>query len=161
MTGGLVRGWLSAALLALGASPFAGAPTHPLVLIAALALTGPVFAGLGVITGVWAETFDQHAFIANLIITPLALLGGVFYAAHRLHQPWRTLTQLDPLYYLADATRYGHAAIHEASIAAALPSGSPSRSQPSRSPPASSPAAGGSKPDPRSPAPWRIGTAPR
>jgi len=120
MTGGLLRGWLSATLLALVASPFAGAPTHPLILIAALALTGLMFAALGVITGVWAETFDQHAFIANLIITPLALLGGVFYAAHRLAQPWRTLTQIDPLYYLADATRYGHAGIHEAPTAASL-----------------------------------------
>jgi ABC-2 type transport system permease protein len=120
MAGGLLRGWLSAALLALAASPFAGAPSHPLILIAALALTGLVFAALGVITGVWAETFDQHAFIANLIITPLALLGGVFYAAHRLHQPWHTLTQIDPLYYLADATRYGHAGIHEASLPASL-----------------------------------------
>jgi ABC-2 type transport system permease protein len=120
MTGGLLRGCLSAALLALTASPFAGAPSHPLILIPALALTGLVFAALGVITGVWAETFDQHAFIANLIITPLALLGGVFYAAHRVHQPWHTLTQIDPLYYLTDATRYGHAGVHEASLPAAL-----------------------------------------
>ena len=120
LAGGLLRGWLSATVLALAASPFAGVPAHPLILIAALALTGLVFSALGVITGVWAETFDQHAFIANLIITPLALLGGVFYAAHRLHQPWRTLTQIDPLYYLADATRYGHASIHEAPIAASL-----------------------------------------
>jgi ABC-2 type transport system permease protein len=120
MSGGLLRGWLSATLLALAASPFAGAPSHPLVLVAALALTGLVFAPLGVITGIWAETFDQHAFIANLIIAPLALLGGVFYAAHLLGQPWRALTQIDPLYYLADATRYGHAGVHEASLAAAL-----------------------------------------
>jgi ABC-2 type transport system permease protein len=120
MTGGLLRGWLSATLLALAASPFAAAPDHPLILIAALALTGLVFAPLGVITGVCAETFDQHAFIANLIITPLALLGGVFYAAHRLHQPWHTLTQIDPLYYVTDATRYGYAGVHEAPLGAAL-----------------------------------------
>ncbi len=120
MTGGLLRGWLGALLLALAASPFAGAPSHPAVLIAALALTGLVFAALGVITGVWAETFDQHAFIASLIITPLALLGGVFYAAHRLPQPWRAIIRLDPLYYLADAARYGHAGVHEASIPIAL-----------------------------------------
>lgn len=120
MAGGLLRGWLSATLLALVASPFAGAPAHPVVLIAALALTGLVFAALGVITGVWAETFDQHAFVANLTIAPLALLGGLFYAAHRLAQPWRTVTRIDPLYYLADATRYGYAGVHEASVPAAL-----------------------------------------
>ena len=120
MTGGLLRGWLSPALLALAASPLAGAPSQPLLLIAPLALTGLVFSTVGVITGAWAETFDQHACIANLIITPLALLGGVFYAAQRLHEPWHTLTQIDPLYYLTDATRYGYAAIHEASLTAAL-----------------------------------------
>ncbi len=145
--GGLLRGWLSAALLGLAGSPFAGAPSNPLILIAALALTGLVFAALGVITGVWAETFDQHAFIANLIITPLALLGGVFYAAHRLHQPWHTLTQIDPLYYLTDATRYGYAAVHEASLPAALLVALAVSGAALRSPPRSSPAAGGSNPD--------------
>lgn len=120
LSGGLLRGWLGAALLAAVASPFAGTPAHPLVLAAALALTGLVFAALGVITGVWAESFDQHAFVANLLVTPLALLGGVFYAAGRLGQPWRTLARIDPLYYLADAARDGHAGIHDASVPASL-----------------------------------------
>jgi ABC-2 type transport system permease protein len=120
MAGGLLRGWLSALALALIASPFAGTPNQPIVLVSALALTGLVFAALGVITGVWADTFDQHAFIANVVVSPLALLGGVFYAADRLEQPWRTLTHADPLYYLVDATRQGWAGVHEASVAAAL-----------------------------------------
>jgi ABC-2 type transport system permease protein len=120
MAGGLLRGWLSALVLALIASPFAGAPSQPIPLVAALVLTGLVFAALGVITGVWADTFDQHAFVANLVISPLALLGGVFYAADRLRQPWHTLTEADPLYYLVDATRQGWADVHEASVAAAL-----------------------------------------
>ncbi len=41
------------------------------------------------------------------MITPLALLGGVFYSARTLSQPWSTLTRIDPLYYLVDATRKG------------------------------------------------------
>jgi ABC-2 type transport system permease protein len=120
MAGGLLRGCLSALALALIASPFAGAPSQPTLLVAALTLTGLVFAALGVITGIWADTFDQHAFVANVVVTPLALLGGVFYAADRLQQPWRTLTQADPLYYLVDAAREGWAGVHEASIAVAL-----------------------------------------
>lgn len=120
MAGGLLRGWLSATVLGLAASPFAGAPSHPLVMLAALALTGLVFGGLGVITGLWAETFDHHAFVANLIVAPLALLGGVFYAAHRLAEPWQTITRADPLYYLADAARRGYAGLHEAPLVAAL-----------------------------------------
>jgi ABC-2 type transport system permease protein len=111
---------VAALVLWMLAWPFAGAVEQPALLLPALALTGVIFAVLGVLTGVWADTFDQHAFIANLVISPLALLGGVFYAADRLRQPWHTLTQADPLYYLVDATRHGWAGVHEASVAAAL-----------------------------------------
>lgn len=120
MSGGLLRGWLSALLVGAAASPFADAPAHPWLLAAALGLTGVVFAALGVITGIWADTFDQHAFVANLLITPLALLGGVFYAARRLDEPWQTLTHLDPLFYLVDATREGYAGVHETIVAVSL-----------------------------------------
>jgi ABC-2 type transport system permease protein len=120
MAGGLLRGWLSALALALVAAPFAGGPHDPLLLAAALALCGVTFAALGVITGIWADTFDQHAFVANIVIAPLALLGGVFYAAHRLHQPWRSITRIDPLYYLVDATRQGFAGVREGPVIAAL-----------------------------------------
>jgi ABC-2 type transport system permease protein len=78
---------------------------------------GVLFAALGVITGVWAETFDQHAFVANVVITPLALVGGVFYSARSLAQPWESLTRFDPLYYLVDAARAGLAGAHESSAA--------------------------------------------
>ncbi|HYX86862.1 MAG TPA: ABC transporter permease [Gaiellales bacterium] len=118
-TGGLVRGWLAALAITLVAAPFAGPPRHPAVLAAALVLSGVVFSTLGLITGIWADTFDQHAFIANLVITPLAL-GGVFYPADRLSEPWSTLTRLDPLYYLVDAARYGAAGIHESDVALSL-----------------------------------------
>jgi len=60
---------------------------HPATAAAALLLTSLVFASLGVITGIWADTFDQHAFIANIVISPLALVGCVFYSARNLHQP--------------------------------------------------------------------------
>lgn len=107
MVGGLVRGLVAAAAVALLATPFVGRPESPAMLAAALVLTGLVFAPVGVITGVWAETFDQHSFIANLVVAPLALLGGVFYSARTLSEPWETLTRIDPVYYLVDAARGG------------------------------------------------------
>jgi len=113
MSGGLLRGWLAALVLWLGAWPFAGAVQQPALVVLALALTGLIFAVLGVITGMWADSFDQHAFIASVLITPLALVAGVFYSAERLGQPWRTLTRFDPIYYLVDATRHGYAGVHE------------------------------------------------
>ncbi|MFP5450413.1 MAG: ABC transporter permease [Thermoleophilia bacterium] len=120
MSGGLLRGWLSAALVWLVASPFGDAVERPAVVIAALLLTGVIFGALGVITGVWADSFDQQAFIASVVIAPLALVGGVFYAVSRLDEPWRSLTRLDPIYYLVDATRFGYVGVHESSVGAAL-----------------------------------------
>jgi ABC-2 type transport system permease protein len=113
MAGGLVRGLTAALAIALLAAPFAGGLERPALAVVSLALTGIVFAALGVITGIWAETFDQHSFIAGVVVAPLALLGGVVYSAHTLDEPWSTLTRLDPLYYLVDATRAGLTGSHE------------------------------------------------
>ncbi len=116
MVGGLVRGFVAASAVALLALPFAAEGADPALAAASLALTGLVFGSLGVITGVWAETFDQHAFVANLVVTPLALVAGVFYSARSLAEPWATLTRIDPLYYLVDATRAGLTGFHEAPV---------------------------------------------
>ena len=84
-------------------------------------LTGVVVAALGVITGIWADTFDQHAFVANLLITPLALVGGVFYAARRLGEPWQTSPTQTRSTTLVDAARQGFAVVHETAVGASLP----------------------------------------
>ncbi len=121
MTGGLVRGFAAALAVAIVATPFAGAPERPALAALALLLTGLLFSSLGVITGIWAETFDQHSFVANVVIAPLALGGGVFYSARTLPEPWQTLTLLDPIYYLVDATRAGFTGFHESALWLSLP----------------------------------------
>lgn len=121
MAGGLVRGWLAAAAVAAIALPFSDGLHRPAVAVIALALTGLVFSALGVITGLYADSFDQHAFVANLVIAPLALVGGVFYSVERLSEPWATLTRFDPLYYLVDATRSGLVGVQETTLAVSLP----------------------------------------
>ncbi len=88
--------------------------------IGALVLTGLVFSSLGVITGIWAETFDQHSIVAGVVVAPLALLAGVFYSARTLPEPWETLTRLNPIYYVVDATRGGFAGFHEPPLWASL-----------------------------------------
>jgi ABC-2 type transport system permease protein len=116
MAGGLVRGFAAAlAVLAL-AVPFTGGLERPAIALASLALTGLVFSTVGVITGMWAETFDQHAFMANIVITPLALVGAVFYSAGTLSEPWETLTRFNPIYYLVDTTRAGSTGFHESPV---------------------------------------------
>jgi ABC-2 type transport system permease protein len=120
LSGGLLRGLIAALAVAVVSLPFAHEGSQPVMAALALILTGLLFASLGVITGIWAETFDQHAFIANIVITPLALIGGVFYSARTLAEPWATLTRIDPLYHLVDATRTGLTGFHESPIWIAL-----------------------------------------
>lgn len=118
--GSLVRAFAAALAVALVAVPVTGGVARLPVALAALALSGVLFASLGVVVGIAAETFDQHAFVANLVVTPLALLAGVFYSARSLEEPWETLTRLDPLFYLVDATRYGFTGHGEAPVAVSL-----------------------------------------
>lgn len=120
MCGGLVRSALASAAIGLAASPWTGRPHDTGVLVLALLLTGLIFSALGVIAGVWADTFDQHAFVANIVITPLVLLGGVFYSARSLEAPWSTLTRIDPLTYVVDAARAGSAGSHDSPVTVSL-----------------------------------------
>ena len=116
LAGSLVRSCAAAAIIAAVAAPLAGGIDDPGTAVTALVLSGIIFSSLGVITGVWADTFDQHAFVASILITPLALVGGVFYSARSLGEPWSTLTRLDPIYYLVDAARAGFTGFHESSV---------------------------------------------
>jgi len=120
MAGGLFRGWVSAVVVGAIAVPFTEGIEHPALAVLTLILTGVIFSALGVMTGIWADSFDQQAFVAALIIAPLALLGGVFYSVDTLVEPWRTLTLADPLFYLVDATRAGITGIHETAVTASL-----------------------------------------
>jgi ABC-2 type transport system permease protein len=116
MAGSLVRALAAALVVAAVVAPYAGGVDNVAVAAAALLLTGVIFAALGVITGVWADTFDQHSFVASIVVTPLALVGGVFYSARSLDEPWSTLTRFDPIYYLVDATRAGFTGFHESPV---------------------------------------------
>jgi ABC-2 type transport system permease protein len=116
VAGSLVRALTAAAVIGALAAPFAGTFENVALSVAALVLSGVIFSSLGVITGVWADTFDQHSFVSSIVITPLALAGGVFYSARSLGEPWSTFTRVDPIYYLVDATRAGFTGFHESSV---------------------------------------------
>jgi ABC-2 type transport system permease protein len=62
---------------------------------------------LGTIVGIFAETFDHHTFVNNIVILPLAFVGGTFYSVDRLGSPWHELSHANPVFYLVNAVRYG------------------------------------------------------
>jgi len=119
--GGFMRGLIVATLTFIAASILVDLPVdHILVLIPSLFLVGFFFAQLGVLIGVRAEQFDDVAFAQTFILQPLIFLGGVFYSAALLPQPWETLTRFDPIYYMIILVRYGFVGYTEVSIPLSL-----------------------------------------
>jgi ABC-2 type transport system permease protein len=119
--GGAVRALaIGAALLAL-ALPVTGVPVRePLVLVLAVVLALVLFCSLGVIVGIYAETFDHHTFVNNIVILPLTFLGGVFYSVDRLPAPWEQISHANPIFYLVNAMRYGFLGTADVSVALSL-----------------------------------------
>ena len=119
--GGFLRGMLVAVLTFAAASVLVGLPVeNPHVLIPALFLVGFFFAQLGVLIGVRAEQFDDVSFAQTFVLQPLIFLGGVFYSASLLPEPFQTLTHFNPVYYMINLVRYGFLGYTEANVALSL-----------------------------------------
>jgi ABC-2 type transport system permease protein len=106
--GGVVRSLAIGLGLVALAIPLTGIGVeHPLVLLAAVLIGLIAFSALGTIVGIFAETFDNHTFVSNIVILPLVFLGGVFYSVASLPDPWEQVSHANPLFYLVNAIRYG------------------------------------------------------
>ncbi|MBA2343200.1 MAG: ABC transporter permease [Thermoleophilaceae bacterium] len=80
---------------------------RPFALAAAIVLLLVLFGALGTVVGIHAETWDHTAFIQNIVIVPLAFVGGVFYSIDLLPTPWEQLSHFNPVFYLVNAVRFG------------------------------------------------------
>jgi ABC-2 type transport system permease protein len=119
--GGFLRGMLVALLTFAAASVLVDLPVdHVIVLIPALLLVGFFFAQLGVLIGVRAEQFDDVSVAQTFVLQPLIFLGGVFYSASLLPEPFQTLTHFNPVYYMINLVRYGFLGYTEANVALSL-----------------------------------------
>jgi ABC-2 type transport system permease protein len=119
--GGFLRGMLVAMLTIAAAFVLVDLPVeHVLVLVPALLLVGFFFAQLGVLVGVRAEQFDDVSFAQTFVLQPLIFLGGVFYSASLLPEPFQTLTHFNPVYYMINLVRYGFLGYSEANVALSL-----------------------------------------
>jgi ABC-2 type transport system permease protein len=119
--GGFMRGLVVSLLTFLAASLLVDLPVdHVLVLIPSLFLVGFFFSQLGVLVGVRAEQFDDVALAQTFILQPLIFLGGVFYSASLLPEPFQTLTHFNPVYYMINLVRYGFLGFTEASVSLSL-----------------------------------------
>jgi ABC-2 type transport system permease protein len=119
--GGFLRGLLVATLTFVAASVLVDLPVdHVLVLAPGLFLVGFFFSQLGVLVGVRAEQFDDVSFAQTFVLQPLIFLGGVFYSASLLPEPFETITHFNPVYYMIGLVRYGFLGYTDANIALSL-----------------------------------------
>src|SRR5690606_39787849 len=78
-----------------------------LLTLGVLVLGAYTFALLGLLSGLWAEKFEQVNFFPTFVMLPLTFLGGVFYNVEQLPGIWRTVSLFNPVVYLVDGLRYG------------------------------------------------------
>jgi len=120
-SGGFLRGGIVAVCTFIAARILVDIPLENiLVLVPSLFLVGFFFAQLGVLVGLRAEQFDDVSFYQTFILTPLIFLGGVFYSATLLPEPFETLTQFNPVYYMIGLVRYGFIGYSETNIPLSL-----------------------------------------
>ena len=79
---------------------------HPVWMLAFLVLTAVGFSLLGFIIGLWAKNFEQLQIIPLMVITPLVFLGGAFYSASMLPEPWNVIARFNPVLHLISGFRW-------------------------------------------------------
>ena len=107
--GAMTRGVLVAFVTAIALSIFF-TPLIPVKLWAVLyfGLSAAAMLGMiGVLSGIWAEKFDQLAVVNQFIILPLSYLSGTFYKIEILPPLFQKISLCNPLFYLIDGFRYG------------------------------------------------------
>lgn len=105
---GVTRGLMIGALVGVSVWFFAPMPIiHPWLILYYAVAASLLLSLLGMIAGIFADTFDQMAAITSYIITPLAFLSGTFYSVHNLPPFWYYVTHANPFFYMIDGFRYG------------------------------------------------------
>ena len=79
-------------------------------------LGGFILSSLGIIVGLWAEKFDHMASATNFIIIPLSFLSGTFYSIDRLPTVLKSVSEMNPFFYIIDGFRFGFLGTSDESI---------------------------------------------
>lgn len=69
-------------------------------------ISSTMLALLGMLAGIFSQTFDQIAALTNYLVTPLSFLSGTFYSIHQLPAMWQMVSHFNPFFYMIDGFRY-------------------------------------------------------
>ena len=122
MLGVVVGGAFTGCLVGLGLvvvmQPFVPlTPEQPFQALAFAVAASSAMAMAGLITGLWARTWDHLAAVASFTVMPLTFLSGAFYSIERLPAAWQVASQFNPIFYMVDGFRYGFIGFVDGSLA--------------------------------------------
>jgi ABC-2 type transport system permease protein len=104
----VLRGLMVGGIVWLVAAVFTGFDVaHPIWVGVFALLVSLTFALLGLAVAIWSDKFEQLNLIPTFIITPMTFLGGVFYSARMLPEPWSSITRANPILYMVEGLRFG------------------------------------------------------
>ena len=114
MIGGIIRGVLNGILVLCLAWLLTDIMIVNIPLtILNLILISWAFSALGVIIGIYGQTWDHIAVFTNFVFLPLTFLGGVFYSIDMLPEFWRNISLINPLYWMINGMRYSMLGVHD------------------------------------------------
>lgn len=90
----------------------------PFLFLAGAATGGLLFGMVGVLFGMWATRFESLPFITSFVLQPLLFLGGTFYPISNLPEPFRTISEWNPVHHLINISR--HALLGYSDVSPAL-----------------------------------------
>jgi len=107
VVGGIVRGLLVGVVVMAAVYLFVPFTlVHPLTGLFYVISASIMLALLGILTGIWSQSFDQLSAITNYIITPLSFLSGTFYSIKDLPEFFYRICHFNPFFYMIDGFRY-------------------------------------------------------
>ncbi|MCD5381092.1 MAG: ABC transporter permease [Candidatus Pacebacteria bacterium] len=102
----VVRALMVAGLILLTGVLFGAVSlVNPLGFVFYVSAISAIFALLGIIVALWAESFERLQVFNVFVITPLTYLGGIFYSITFLPDVAATITRFNPFFYFADGIR--------------------------------------------------------
>jgi ABC-2 type transport system permease protein len=115
--GGVSRGLAVGIIASIISLFFSGLHIYNLLITLMVVLMSSIVFSLGgFINAIFANKFDDITIIPAFVLTPLIYLGGVFYSIELLPDFWRMVSQLNPIFYMVNAFRYGILGVSDVNI---------------------------------------------
>ena len=120
--GGIVRGvTIGVVVYLISLFFYSGSIFNPILFIFLIIIVSLIFSSVGLITGLWANDWDQLNIWSTFLITPLVFLGGVFHSISLVPESLQIITRLNPIFYMVDALRYSMLGVSESNLFIGLP----------------------------------------